>query len=198
MGSFGRIRSRAWICVSDRRTHPHVIRRIDEAPFNIADLLDEEGITGQREDLGPVRLHARQAEPLERGLAETPSIASVLSVLQWGALGTCPASRSGSPGDPLVVVSARAAGAEFVVQALGAAVEIALTLLADGLHRSADQARDRSVSDTLRTGEIMWVHSRGMGRGGEFSSTWHRNLLGAWKMPLDCTKLPHRILERHG
>ena len=92
-----------------------MIRRIDAKPCNIVDFLDEEGIRGQREGLGPVRVDAEQAELPGRGLAETPSTASILSVLQWVALGACPASRSGSPGDPLVVVSAREAGAEFVV-----------------------------------------------------------------------------------
>ena len=47
--------------------HHHVIRRIDVKPCNIVDFLDEEGIRGQRQGLGPLRVDAEQAEPVGRG-----------------------------------------------------------------------------------------------------------------------------------
>ena len=58
-----------------------MIWRIDAKPCNIVDFLDEEGIRGQREGLGRVRVDAEQAEPVGRGTGTAP----MLSVLQWVA-----------------------------------------------------------------------------------------------------------------
>ena len=152
--------------------HHRVIRRIEVKSRDITDFLDEEGIGGELEGLGQVGLDAEQAEPAGHGtgrdaLGRTHAVGAPVG----GVGGLVLQGPVDHPGDPFVVVRARPAGAQFVVQASDAAVEVALAPLADGLRRSADPVRDRSVGDALRAGEDhAGAQHQGMGHSSGFGA----------------------------
>ena len=195
--------------------HHLVVRRIEVNPRNIRDFPNEEGIRGELEGLGQVRLDTEQAEAagygtgrdaLDRPHAVGAPVGSIRGLLLQGPVD--------HPGDPFVVVSARAAEADFVVRALDAVVEIAPAPIADSLPRSGDPAGGLSVDEAILTGEDhAGVQDQGMGHGGgvgdplqqgtvgladrersELSSTWHGNVLGAWTLPFYQTYLLYGTL----
>lgn len=89
-----------------------------------------------------MRLDAEKAEPAGHGAGrDALDLAHAVGALAGGVRGLFLHGAVDHLGDPFVVVGARAAGAEFVMQALDAAVEIVLAPLADSLRRSGARPR---------------------------------------------------------
>ena len=114
----------------------------------------KKGFGGQLERLSQVRLDAKEGEPaLHGGLGDALGFghqahAPVFGVGRLLLQGTVDHS-----GDLLVVVAAGTTGAEFVVQALDAALEEASTPLAHRLGRGPDPFGDGPIGEALGTGQ---------------------------------------------
>ena len=113
--------------------HHGMIGRVQVQPDDVADFFDEEGVIGEFEVALAVRLDAEQIEPaLHGGLGDAGVFGhgSHAPVRGVGRLG--PKGGVDDLGDALVLVAAGPSGAQLVVQAFQAALEVAPAPFADG------------------------------------------------------------------